>query len=188
MINIRLQGRPRRAWLTSFGLVVSGMILLGFVLAASYHQSMSLFGGGACLTVALVLSASLWPWVWTIPYRAWNKMGRHYGEIARFYLLGLCYVIVSAIGVAGPSKDFTRNARSGSGWIERELGPRLTGEGRLQHEQNAQLGRGWIRAYTLWAMRSGQLWRLALLPFLILLSTLDLDEESHVPTKTYTLF
>jgi hypothetical protein len=187
MVTIRLLPNPRRAWLTSFGLLISMMSMLGFAAWAWYRQSFSLFGVGVGLSVALVLSARLWPGAWTVPYRAWNKMGRHYGEFARLYFLWLCYLTISAVGMPGPSENFTRNASAGSGWIARQPVPGPKSRD-VQEEMNGQVNRGWIRAYAVWAIRSGQLWRFALLPFLILLWTLDTDDESHVPSKTYTLF
>jgi len=188
MFTIRLLPHPRRAWLSSFGLLVSMVILLGLAVAAWYRQSLFIFGTGMWLAVALALSAHLWPWAWTVPYRAWNKMGRYYGQCARLYLLGLCYLIVSAVGLAGPSKEFARNARSGSGWITKESDNGSMGKGRLQDDEMVFRKRGWIRTYAQWAMKPGELWKFALLPFFILLSTLEIDDQSHVPTKTYTLF
>lgn len=182
MVTIRLLPKPRRAWLTSFGVVVSTMILAGFAVAAFQRQSLTLLGAGAGVTLMLVSSSRLWPWVWNIPYRAWNKLGRHYGDVARFSLLGLCYLIVSAVGVAGSSKEFVRTARSGSGWIRREKSNSSWSihQGRLRHS--------WMSGFLSWASESRQYWALALLPFLILLSTLEIAEESQAPSRTYTLF
>jgi hypothetical protein len=110
-------------------------------------------------------------------------MSRHYGEFARLYLLAQCYIIVSAVGMAGPSREFARNAGSGSGWMTR--GPVSDV---MQVEDTGDVNRNWIRAYALWVMSTGQWWRFALLPFLIFLSVLDIADESNVPSKTYTLF
>jgi len=187
MVTIRLLPNPRRAWLMSFGLMVSVMSMLSVAGWAWYQHSFSLFGVGAGLAVALALSARLWPRTWTLPYRTWNKIGRHYGEFARLYFLGLCYLIISAVGIVGPSEDFARNASTGSGWIARR--PVLDSKNSdMQDENSGQVNRGWIRAYAVWAIKSGQLWRFAFLPFLIFLSTLHVGNETPVPSKTYTLF
>lgn len=190
MVTIQLLSTPRQAWLTGFGLCASAMSLLLSAVAALHQQSFSVFGAGVCLALVLALSACLWPWIWTWPYRAWNRLGRHYGDVARLYLLGLCYLIVSAVGLAGPSKDFTRDPRFGSGWISRKSSSEPTSNGRVQGDDTKALKRDWVRTYVLWAIQSGQIWRCALLPFLILLSMLESDERSHVPvpTQTYTLF
>jgi hypothetical protein len=188
MVTIRLLSKPRRAWLTGFGLCASAMTFSGFAVIALREKSFFICGVGACLTVAVALAAHLWPWAWTLPYRAWNKLAKHYGDIARLYFLGLCYLIVSAVGLAGPSKDFTRDPRFGSGWISRKSSSEPISNSRVQGDDTKALKRGWIRTYVLWAIQSGQIWRCALLPFLILLSMLGSDERSHVPTQTYTLF
>jgi hypothetical protein len=159
------------------------MILLGFAVIAIYRSSFAVFEVGVCLSAALAVSAYLWPWAWIVPYRVWNKMSRHYGEFARLYLLAQCYIIVSAVGMAGPSREFARNAGSGSGWMTREPVSDV-----MHVEDTGDVNRNWIRAYALWVMRTGQPWRFALLPFFILLSTLDIDDRTNVPTKTYTLY
>ena len=48
---------------------------------------------------------------------------------------------------------------------------------------------GWIVRYVTWVLESREVWRLFLLPFLLLLFLLQSSEEElTVPENTYTLF
>jgi hypothetical protein len=188
MLSIRLLTNPRRASLTSFGLLFSGLSLVGFALIALYESSLTVFGIALSLSFALAVSACLWPGIWIGPYRGWNKMSRHYGEFARLYLLGQCYMIVSAVGMLGPSREFVRDASSGSGWVARNSVSKVMAETRVRADETGGKNPQWVRAYALWVNGTGQWWRFALLPFMMLLSTFDIDDRTNVPTKTYTLF
>ena len=188
MRTIRLLSRPRRAWLTSFCMLVGLIIMLLAGAMFLYQHSLSLLELGIALAISSVVSGILWPQAWTLPYRAWNKLARHYGDFARFCLLGLCYMIISAVGMGNPLPSFWRSASSGSGWSPRPTFPSST-YGSTHHAEGGDAWRqGWIRSFASWAINSHQPWVLTLLPFLIALSFLEIDEGSAPPSKTYTLF
>lgn len=187
-MTIRLLPIPRRAWLKSFGLIMSLLSLLGFSVAASRFQSTPVMACGVCIAVGLAVVASLWPRFWMVPYRVWNKLARLYGQFARVYLLRLCYLVVSAAGLGGQSRDFARDGRAGSGWIPRSSATGSSNRNQSHDNTQASLNRGWIRVYASWAIEAGQYWSLALLPFLMVLSAMDIEEGSQPLTKTYTLF
>ena len=67
---------------------------------------------GTCLALGSAISAYSWPLLWEWPYRAWNKLARHYGQFSRLYLLGLCYMIISSVRLAGPCIRFFPEIRS----------------------------------------------------------------------------
>ena len=185
---IRLPHIPRRAWLTSFGLVVSTFMVLGGWLAAWYQSSSALFSVGACLAIGCEILAIWFPSAWTVPYRAWNRIARHYGNGAWLYFLVMGYLIVTAAGIGGGSKEFVRNARSGSGWLKREACFDARDDRPVQNQPRSPVQTNWITAYVSWAIKARDPLKLVLLPFLVLLSTLDLDEGGDIPTTTYTLF
>ena len=73
----------------------------------------------------------------------------------------------------------------------------LTGMPVIEHDEMAasqfdMVGRNWTgrpwRALVDWAVRSGNWWVLFLLPFLVVLATLDTDEQGRYPAGIYTLF
>jgi hypothetical protein len=61
-------------------------------------------------------------------------------------------------------------------------------ESRVRGDETGGMNQQWVRAYAQWVIRTGQWWRFALLPFMMLLSTFEIDDRTNVPTNTYTLF
>ena len=188
MISIRLLPRPRRAWLTSFGCTVASVLLLLAILLSLHGESTAILFLMTSLALVSTISAYAWPQVWSMAYRAWNKLARHYSQFARLYLLGLCYMIISSISLAGPASAFSRKSVAGSGWIARHPSVRPSYNG-LEHIQGGQ-GKhpGWVHSYVSWATTSRQLWTLTLLPFLIVLSLFEANDEKGISSSTYTLF
>ncbi|MEE9569586.1 MAG: hypothetical protein V3W37_09385 [Candidatus Binatia bacterium] len=181
---------PRRsAWLKGFSVVIStfsgaliGVIswLLGFL---------PLFGVGVFLAIVLVLSALKWPQAISKPYRAWNKLAQNVARGMELYLSGICfYVIVGVVSLAGSSLERNPSRNIQSEWQPREM--LIPGPHRSQSEVSKEsCGRkGWIRTYVSWAINSGNWWAVSLLPFLILLKTLESGRHPEISSDTYTLF
>jgi hypothetical protein len=172
----------------SFGLIMSFAILLMAAAVSTYRQSPLVFGGGLLLAIGSALSAILWPWIWSLPYKAWNKAARHYGEFARGYALRMCYLVIASVGMAPASSSFSRTRRSGTVWEPRRSSTD-TGKVIRKNAKTQNSGhQSWVRSFISWATGSRQTWALALLPFFLVLSFLEMDEESVPSDKTYTLF
>jgi hypothetical protein len=172
----------------SFGLVMSFAIVLAAAAVSTFRQSPWLFRAGLFLAVVSALCAVLWPWIWMLPYKAWNKAARHYGDFARRYVLRMCYLIISTVGIAPSSSSFSRTRRSGTVWEPRRSN---TGIGKVIRKNTKTQNSGhqsWVRSFISWATGSRQTWALALLPFFLVLSFLEIDEEGVPSDKTYTLF
>ena len=108
---------------------------------------------------------------WMLPYRVWSKLARVFASVARPYLLLVCfYTIFPVLRFLGSSFISFPGISPESAWVERGTLP-VTMYGSQHHAVQERAGVcGWVRSYGSWAMRSGQPWVLALLPFLILLS------------------
>lgn len=189
MKTIFLPLRPRRAFLTSFGLTIA---LLGMLMMAAIswqRGSLPLLAVGAFATLALAVSAKLRPEWWVLPYRVWNKVARLYAPVARAYILLVCYyTIFPVLRLLGSTLTSSPASSSESAWVQRGTLP-VTMYGSQHHTAQEQAGvYGWVRSYASWAMRSRQPWALALLPFLILISLLETVEETSYPVDIYTLF
>jgi hypothetical protein len=181
---------PRRAWLTSFGLVMSlvGGLLIGALL--SLRISPGWFIVGIVVALLLSLPGLLWPQTVSIPYRAWNKLAYAFAHLARLWLTGVCfYIVFVAVGRLGSSLKLDRSSADGSLWVSRETSVPVTYGSPHGIIRAKSSRRGWVSAFVSWALQSGNGWACCLLPFLLLLSVLEGEqEESVLPTHTYTLF
>jgi hypothetical protein len=174
----------------SFGLVMSLVsgLLIGALL--SLRISSGWFVVGIVVALMLSLPGLLWPQIVSIPYRAWNKLAYAFAHLARLWLTGVCfYIVFVAVGRLGSSLKLARLTADESLWVPRETRvPAAYGSlhGIIRAESSK---RGWISAFVSWAMQSGNGWACCLLPFLMLLSVLEGEqEEGNLPTHTYTLF
>jgi len=145
---------------------------------------------GGVLTLVLAFPGLLRPQIVSIPYLAWNKLAREFARCSRILVMGICYyVIFAAVGRAGSKLMLSRPLSSRSLWIPLEALSPAAYVNQYSVIKDNSPGEGWISTYLLWAVRSGNLWACCLLPFLLLLSALESDQNtSEFPTSTYTLF
>lgn len=120
-------------------------------------------------------------------YDLWNRLARRCVRPLRIVIAGICYfVVVAVVGLAVARLEVRKNRQDPSQWRAKgTLPPRqyastFAGEGIA--------GRCWIRSYLRWSVESGNLWAVALLPFLVLLAWLGEEEEAAFPANIYTLF
>jgi hypothetical protein len=184
---IHLPPRPQRAWLQSFWLALSLMqATLIAVLSWLYGTQFLVWEAVAAL---LLIPGMIWPEILAWPYRAWNKLARTHAGFAEALILKVSFLtIIVPTAWVGSNLRLDRPQFETSLWVPRQSLPAaackelqsMTGE---SHRDN------WIARYVTWACRSRQMWRLALLPFLVLLSWFQTQEEDMaLPENIYTLF
>jgi hypothetical protein len=145
---------------------------------------------GAALALAIAVPGLVRPQIASLPYRAWNRLARQFVRVARLWVTGVCFFIVFVtVGLTGSHARLAPPTPNGSLWLARRpLRPTASGyayDG-VPHEF---VQKGWISAYCAWARQSNNLWAVCLLPFLILLSSLENDENQNpVAANIYTLF
>lgn len=187
MITLPSSRRPHM--LAAFWLAISlsvGM-LIGMIGGLALSPRWLLFGLASAVVMAV--PGLLRPQIAAFPYRAWNKLAREFSRGARHWLIGICYyVILVAVGQTKSSIKLKHPSPQESSWVARrgrtvEHAPHLDGSARESPR------RGWIRSYTSWAVQSGNTWVLGLLPFIVMLSALEVDQqENPLPADIYTLF
>jgi hypothetical protein len=189
MLTIALPARSS-ATLRSFGLVICGGV--SFIVAFVSYLTGSIlwlvlgllfiltFGTVGMLRPQKTLS---------VPYLAWNRLAREFSKLARLWVLGICfYAVLVVVGRVGSSLGLRRPKSSSSLWTPRKS---LTPEAyHSEHTMPAggSVASGWIASYLSWTVLSRNYWACCFLPFLILLSALEHEHESNVPTDLYTLF
>lgn len=186
---ITLPVPPRRAMRRSFWLVAS--VALGATTGTSVWLLARPHGFivGASLAGGTALAGWLWPQLVSAAYDAWNRLARFVGRGARAALLAICYfVVLRAVGKRGERFDVGRPTEGGSHWVERKS---LVAEAygmQFNAPSNGTVAGGWLRSYLVWAARAGNLWAVALLPFLAGIAVLEEDETQSLSATNYTLF
>ena len=188
-MRIILPSQPRRIELISFWLAfsISFALLISILL---WLLSFPLwFGVGAILGLGPALFGILRPASVSLPYGFWNRMAGYFARRARVLIMGICYfVIFVTVGLAGSRILIAPPVAIKSIWVPRRtLAP---AEYASQHDSETKEApaENWIFAFLSWAKRSGNLWACCLLPFLVLLSYFETDEESSVSGSIYTLY
>ena len=143
---------------------------------------------GLIAVPVLALPGLLWPQLASFPYRAWNKLAAAFARWSRTLLMGICfYVIVVAVGRSGASLRLSRPDAGQSLWVRRQ--DSTGGPNNLERVvATDEDSRSWIHNFLRWSAKSRNLWACGVLPFLILLSALEHEQENSVPKDIYTLF
>ncbi len=134
--------------------------------------------------VALAGCGILVPAVASAPYAAWNRAAHGVGRAARYALCALCFLVV----VVAAGKACGRSTRS-SGWAMRRVSAEDVSSVPFPGEPSGGGSQNWIRLYVRWAVKTKQWRALCALPFLVLLRSVEEEEEAPTfPTRIYTLF
>ncbi len=179
---------PRRAYLRSFWISLclvlgtAGALLAG-LWSASLDTTVLLVTG----MLAVALFGYLYPPIAKRPYAAMYHCFEYYGQLLRFCLKLVCFFLVFvAVGRAG-SKLPVAPRPAGSMWLPRSSTPAEEFDSEFEGTQGDE-NPHWTATYLAWAHRSGNGWAVMLLPFLVLLSVLEPEEERSFPANIYTLF
>lgn len=172
---------PRRAYLRAFWILLS-TVATGMLFAlGSFFPILRLEGFGLVIPFLFLLVGIMWPGVASLPYRVWNRLVPLISRGLQAYLLSILYFVVfSAVGKAG-SNLVLRRADPRNGWLPYSEAINTCAE-------TSHPSAGWIRNYLKWATQSPNGWLYVLLPFLLLVSALELEEEKAPPTNIYTLY
>ncbi len=178
----------RRATLRSFWLAFNVVGGLSLSLFASVFVPEA-FAWGIGLAVVVALLGFLRPEMTVLPYRLWNRLAQDFARVAALFVMWICfYLVLGAVSRTGSSLSLTRPSLGESLWAPRQtLEPPTY---RAQHGISTEniASQDWFSALTAWGKVSGNLWACCLVPFLVLLSVFATEQETSVPTDTYTLF
>lgn len=181
---------PRtRGALIGFWLVVCGMtgVCLSFVLGqfASWAYAVGTFG----VCVGISLPVLFFPRMAVFPYRLWHFVARRFSRLAERMLLWISfYVVVVPVGVMRGGLILDRPTPGQSVWV-----PRSTQKVTTYPLQDCVMPQGFVnrsRAVELlvWMFQSRRDWALGLLPFIYLISVLQVEDRPTPSANIYTLF
>ena len=177
---------PRRAGLVAFGITVGlwSALVAGAVIPLSPAPRIA-----TAALVGVVVAGALRgrPRDAERLYRLWGRASRLYARILRRVLLVVCHAVITVAGLAGTSLMLERPAGGRSLWHARETLSTDAYASQFDRPGPAWAGRPW-RGVAGWAIQSRNGWLIFLVPFLILLSTLDTEQQDRYPAGIYTLF
>ena len=179
----------RPAYLKSFSItlaLLSGLLIS--VLSYSFGLRV-LFSFVTVLAVGFPLLGLLWPKMMSRPYRVWNVAANYFARVARLFLIGICfYIILLAVGRAGTSMNLARPRPDESLWLSKKTLSPDTYAYEFAASGKRFTERGWLRSYLCWARVSGHVWAFFLVPFLAMLSAVEIYRDRRFPAGVYTLF
>jgi hypothetical protein len=192
-ITLTLPSQGRRVGLRSFWLALGSVAMAPWLVAGWWFDSTAL--RIAAMTVAILFASTIIMserLVWRV-YRAWNsKVVRPFSAIAARAVTRATFLVLVAAGVpAGTRLHLALQGPALTAWTPR--GPLPPGAyGALFSEPSPpamrKRGVGWIPEYLQWARRTGNLWSIALVPFLAILRLFPPDADSTPQANIYTLF
>jgi hypothetical protein len=179
----------RRAMLRGFWITISA--IGGLMIGALAHLFGSSWAIGTGIFAAVLLLALVFiqeAFVWRL-YRGWNRLlVRPFTAIVQHVITRLCYFIIFvAVGRAGSRLPVTASSSQNSFWTERDLQAQ-TDLGSASVRVGFVPEHGWVRGYCSWARTSGNIWAIALLPFLMILRICSRPQAETAGFNIYTLF
>ena len=189
MIALTLPVQDRRASLRGFWLTLGALTAAPGLAVASW----SLDGAPAVATLAAGVVVGSIGYVREgfarRVYGAWNRrLVRPFSALAARIVTRICFFIV--LVAAGRSRDRMALPHAGSamGWTPRDSLPVDAYEGLFAAPSPDGSSGAWLTHYLRWASRTGNVWSVALLPFLALLKCLAPEADKAPPPNIYTLF
>ena len=185
---ITLPNQPNRVELRSFALAFGGVA--GAVVGAAAWRTGQEAWAVYAVAVALLLSVPgvFRPNLVGHAYIVWNRIADVMARAARFVLTLICFAVVAAAGRAGSRLQRRAASAHESGWQPRARIDVESFGGQSARSWTLSSGLGWTRAYLQWTRGSGNEWASALLPFLLLIRALRIDETGSLDDRIYTLF
>ena len=187
MARITLARRPSHDDLTAFAFAVALIAgLLAGLLALAGGTGAAGSVAGALLTVVLMAGWGYrYPTVFSLTYRKWNGLARRFAALSQRFTMAVAFQLVfTPVSLAGAR--FTKSSRGAhSGWDDKST-PRLS-------EQTGYVApavdvESWHARHRRWSRGRPSRWSLFMLPFLVLLDSLEGQTPVSTAEDIYTLY
>ena len=144
---------------------------------------------GGLVALSVTLSGLLIPSFSSFLYRAWNRTAREFARCARAIVMRVYfYVVLFALGQTGSVITLKAKGNRKSMWLLRGMIETDFDSNRRTIITSDPLRRNWIMPFISWAVKTGNVWRCSLIPFIVLLANFECSHEETVPTDIYTLY
>jgi hypothetical protein len=181
---------PRtRGSLIGFWVVVCSLTGLFLLLVLGRFMGRPVGVGTLALFAGLSLPILVFPGLAAFPYRLWHFVARRFSRFAERMLLWISfYVVAMPVGVLGGRLVLDRPSAGESLWLRRS-----TQKAETYPLQDYVLPEGFMKRkpvleLTVWMFRSQHYWAVGLLPFIYLISMLQVEDRPAPTSNIYTLF
>ena len=178
---------PGGAW--SFGLAASVAVgltsaILGALLMPDHHRALLT---GAIFGFVVLGAGLVFPTLFPLLYRVWNRAIRIYSDLARWAVTAVCFFTVFVITAqAGSSLRIKKRRENESLWTAHsDRNRKPTACQYVKEQRSTSAG---VAEVAEWAGYSGNAWVFALIPFFCLLLLLEPDTTYEATPDIYTLF
>jgi len=182
---------PERAHIKAFWVVMTVMGT-GMLLAASlifgnvWTLVSSVVIGGVSLIYGLleINMRVLW-----IAYKVWNKMATLTASGLQTAIIAISFFMMfTLVGRFGSTLRMNPPEARDSLWVPRQATPVGAYESLSGFPETPTRRKHWASCFVTWAAQSQNYWSWFLLPFLYVLSLLEVEQEDSVPQGIYTLY
>lgn len=185
-MTLTLPNALRRGELRSFCLAVSVTTLMTLALLVGFSW-MFVYAAAPILCICLI--GLLLPGLVRIPYRIWNKSSKLYARFASVYIMTIAFhLIVRLVGLTVLSKRCSEPSPLSSSWVSRGPNPVPAYTSQYETSDDFSVHAPWPAGFLAWAWRTGNIASMFLLPFLMIVSVLQSEEEAPRVADIYTLF
>jgi hypothetical protein len=182
---ITLPNALRRGEQRSFCIAVSTIALTVLPLITGFSVMLG-YAAGAIVCACIV--GLVFPRLIRIPYRIWNKSAKLFARFACMYLIIIAFHLVLRPAAILKSRWAHSKRKSTSSWVLKDPGSARTYETQYQMPDGLSVLAPWPLAFLSWAWRTADIPAMFLLPFLMMISFLQLEEEGSQISDIYTLF
>ncbi len=181
----------QRAYIKAFWVImtlsVSGL-LIGTSLMFGNLWSLVPGIGIGCISLIYGLLEINMRVLW-IAYKAWNKLAEFVTSCLQTAIIAISFFIVfTLVGRLGSTLHMDPPNSKQSLWVSRKATPLKAYESLSSFPVLTSRRSHWALCFVTWAAKSGKYWSWFLLPFLYLLSLLEVEHEEAAPQGIYTLY
>lgn len=186
---IIMPSRPTQSFVNNFWSVICASFVV--FLSGILFPLLGWYGIGIGVIIFLVLHVvgRRWKSVASLFYAKWNQLAKGYANISRWWIERIFFfLILRTVGLWDSSSPLSLSSPTCSMWKRRNT---LFPDSEKKHFSNnlsQRRSKGWVGEYVSWAWKSGNVWAVWLIPFLLILTPLEMDEPSARADNIYTLF
>jgi hypothetical protein len=160
--------------------------IIGALLAALGVSSPWLLGGLTGLVIAGVLWVQLPLAEWLMD--GWENLAGRLARGSRLWLTWMTFAVIRAAGRQDSRIAMEAPPGNPSGWQVRDAPDGLPFSSQSDLDEGIADGTAWVTSFLSWSRASKNSWMWALVPYLLILGSIQLSSQRSLGGQTYTLY